>query len=454
MPTAKLTLPLNGPAALRALARALAHLHDFDRFVAALQGALDQTALFERTTIRIDRALLGGEEGPFAQGRLTLPLAGGGGRHGTLQAEPGGERRQFGAEDLHLLAGLADFVSAALDQSQRLQEAERLRELLRLLLNQAPVGLAAYAADRRLLAANDLAARWLGGDGPPLAELAGRPGGFHVRTGGKLIYGEARQAPGGVWVVALHDLTPEQARLMEALQRETYRALAEGKHLGFALIESAQTAEGVLRRLPALRAELPAGAVAGPYDANRLGLVLAGEGGAALRMRLRKWQFVFREAGAVRLGCAELARDGRTPEALLEAALQHLGPYEEIVRPAVLVHDGNAAVTEAIALVLGRDFRVVRSTEASLTRELLRRESFDLLVAELDPRSGPGGVELARFAREMQPGIKPLFTTVRHPPCEMPAELAAEDAVVIGKPFAAGVLARTARERLENHAMN
>ncbi len=447
MVRAETTVNLNGPEALRLLGQAFAHLHDFDRFVAGLQTALDKATYFERAKITLDGALAEGAA-RFTAGALSVPLARGEERVGTLRVSPGGPQHQFGAEDLHLMAGLADFLSSVLTQSLKLQDAQRSRELLRFLLNQAPIGLAAYTPECRLLVANDLATQWLGEAGPPFMEIEAGHGSFHLRAGGKLIFGEARRSPDGVWVVALHDLTPGQVRLMESLQRETFRGLVEQRPVSFAVLESPNMRDGVLRHLPALRHVLADNELVGPYDAHRLGVVLSGRGGAATRLRLRNWSGVFADTASLRVGLAELGRDGTSPEALLEAALRRGGPYSDATRPAVLVHDSDAGVIDAVALLLGRDYRVVKSTEFSRTREQLRREEFDVFVTDLDLRGESTGIALAHEARAMQPGLKLLFTAVRHAPHDLPPDLTAEGAVVLQKPFAPGELKQALKNRL------
>ncbi len=441
----KIALP--GPAALRALAKAFSDFGEFDRFVAGLQTALAQSAAFEHTAILLDRAVHAGKV-PLVAGSLSVPLVGGGLPHGFLQAAPRSENRQFAAEDLHLLAGLADFLSAVLDQAVRRQEAQRSQELLRFLLNQAPIGLAAYTPERRLLVANDLGRDWLGEAGPPFLEIESGHGNFHLRAAGKLIFGEARRAPDGVWVIALHDLTPGQVRLIEALQRETFRGLVEEHPVSFALVESPQVCEGVLRQLPALRQALAGNEVVGPYDANRIGIVMAGMGGSAARHRLRQWQGLLGDVGTLRVGVAELRRDGSTSETMLAAALRRSGPFGETVRPTVLVHDNDSGVASSISLILGREYRVLKSMELGATREILRREEVDVFVTDLDLRGEVSGTDLVQEVRRLQPTIRPLFTSVHDAPHELTPELAAGGAVVLQKPFAPDVLREALRNRL------
>jgi hypothetical protein len=452
MPQSAALIKMTGPVALRSLAQAFACFTEFDSFVKGLQAALDQSEHFERLTIQVDRALT---EAPvdFPLNTLTLPLAGSGGQFGTLQVAPAAGLRQFGPEDLHLMAGLADFLSATLSQALNLEDAAKRRELLRFLLNQAPVGIAAFGESKRLIVANDLASRWLADVGVPFEELQKHPGGFHLRASGKLIYGEARRMvddASGSWIVVLQDLTSEQARLLELVKRETYRALVENQRMGFAFVEGQQRGDKVLRRLPELRAALLPGEAAGPYDARRIGLVLPGLSGLSLRARLRKMRSVFGDTQGLRLGYAELGRDGNTPEALLEAALLCPGTYDEMLRPVLLVHDDSAAVADTFAMVLGKEFHVVKSTSPVRTRELLAKDTFEGFVTELELRNGVSGMDLVRYAREKQPGIRPFFTTVQRAPYGLPAGATETEALILEKPFDIGTLTRTMRANLLN----
>lgn len=438
---------LAGPVALRALARAFEQFDDFDRFLGGLQAALNRTPSFERALIALDRTMAEGAE-RFPTGTLSLPLLAGVDQLGTLQVGTPNERRQFGAEDLHLMAGLADFLGAVLMQAQRLQDAARSRELLRLLLNQAPVGIAAFGADRRPIVANEPAMRWLGAASLPFDEIEAGAHAFHLRAGGKLVYGEVRRVqdvPGGAWIVVLHDLTPEQGRLLEGMERDVFRARAEKSDCAVALIESIDLRNGTLRRLPALRAVLQEREHAGPYDANRIGVVLP-RSGLALRARLRQLRPVFDGLPELRLGVAELGRDAADSTGLLHAALSRSGGYDALLKPAILLHDGNPGVLATLAMLLGREFKVVTASTAEQARDALAGDCFEGFLTEADARCGPSGAEMIRVARTLQPGIRAFLTSMQ-PAGE---QLADPDVAVIGKPFDVAALTALVRDRLAN----
>ncbi len=446
-----------GPTALRALAAAFAQLRDFDRFVGGLQAALEETDWFGRLTLDVS-GMPGNREGQFVIGEMTLPLQGETGTHGTLRAAGTEEPRFYGAEDLHLLAGLADFLAAVLDRAREWREVERQRQMLGFLLNQAPEGILACDEQHRVIAANDLARRWLGGGTDLWAALRALlpadapevgPGArtcFHLRAEGRLIFGELRESTGGVVVVVLTDLSADQARLLDALRRETYRCQWRHLRLTFVLLDSPAIAGGLLQGLPALRASLPGSTASGPYDANRVGLVFPEQGRSVAVARLRRVR-PLPAGGTVRAGLAELGRDGSEPEALLQAALASLRPLGDVLRPAVLLHDDNPAVNEALTLVLARDFEVVASTSVERTRQLLRGRSFDAIITEVDLRA-VSGLELARFAVEAQPEIRRFFTTVSELPAAAAADPGAAGAVVFQKPFDMRALANTLKRQL------
>jgi CheY-like chemotaxis protein len=81
------------------------------------------------------------------------------------------------------------------------------------------------------------------------------------------------------------------------------------------------------------------------------------------------------------------------------------------------------------------------------TRQLLRTRSFDALITEVELR-GASGLELARLAQELQPGIRPFFTTISELPAREARTPELADAVVFQKPFNALALAQAVREKL------
>jgi DNA-binding NtrC family response regulator len=151
--------------------------------------------------------------------------------------------------------------------------------------------------------------------------------------------------------------------------------------------------------------------------------------------------------GPVRAGVAELGRETGEPEVLLQAALAGLRPLQEMTRPALLLHDDDGAVNDTLAYVLGRDFELEKSTSLEQAQQLLRTRSFDGLITEVELR-GASGLELARLARELQPGIRPFFTTIAELPAATAGTADLADAVVFQKPFDARALAQTVREKL------
>jgi ActR/RegA family two-component response regulator len=225
----------------------------------------------------------------------------------------------------------------------------------------------------------------------------------------------------------LFDLTPQQALLVDGLQRELWRCRWLGLDLAFVLLDSRPLAGGLLQRLPDLRARLQPGEIVGPYDAHRIGLVLPGLSQGAALARLRSLMTVLPAAG---LQAAVVAADGATAaERVLGAALARMRAADDTLRPALLLHDDYPAVNDMLALILQRQFAIVKSTRYEDAVAHLRSQPFDALVTEVDLREGGGGLELARLARRLQPGIRPIFTTVAH---DVPA--------AVGDPLLAGHL--------------
>jgi PAS domain-containing protein len=450
---------LPGPAALRELARAFGHITDFRRFTEMLEQALGKAGFFEEAQIQLF------EEAPpagvFAAGQLTLPLAGRGELHGVLRVSGGTNERSFGPEDIHLLSALGAVISAAMDHALRHGELRSNLEIMSFVANLAPVGLLATDGEGRVLLANDLALRWLGAETieAVAARLAPETLGvdwgvatrFHLRVDGKLIYGEARTAVAAgehaaqARTLVLTDLTAEQVRLMDGLQREIYRCRWLGQKLSFVLVESAGDGCALLQSLPDLRALLSPGELAGPYDATRIGLVLPESDRAQVLARLRAW---VEKMPGVGLRAALVVSTEASAERVIGQALEAMQPVATLLRRVLLLHDDYPAVNDMLAMVLGRDYDIVKSSKLEDSMALLRSRSFDALVTEVELRAGGSGVDLALLAKQLQPSILPFFTTVTHAGKMLTEDPLLADHVVIRKPFDVRQLERTVRESL------
>ena len=450
---------LPAPAALRELRRAFAHVADFTRFTETLERALGAAGFFADASIQLFDTET--PAGVFRPGRLALPLAGAGRLHGVLQlAGPAGTPR-LGAEDLHLMTALAGVLAAALDHAVRHGEQQRDLELLAFLLDLAPVGIVAVHPGGRVAVANELARRWLGAEFGDAAALAARLAPerlgvdwrvqprFHLRVDGKLIYGEARSCAGatgqpGASALVLVDLTAQQAQLLDGLQRELYRCRWLGLKLTFVLLESRVQTAGWLQGLPEIRAQLQPGELAGPYDAFRAGLVLPGLDRAGALARLRTLAPVLPATG---LHMAVVVAADPVAVRVLHTAIGSMQPVEGLLRRTLLLHDDYPAVNDMIERVLHRGYDVVKSSHYAETEGLLRTRAFDGLVTEVELREG-GGLELARLARQLQPRIRPFFTTMAHDVPGASADPALAGHVVIRKPFDIGGLEAAVRSAL------
>jgi DNA-binding response OmpR family regulator len=122
-------------------------------------------------------------------------------------------------------------------------------------------------------------------------------------------------------------------------------------------------------------------------------------------------------------------------ERVLGQALEGMQPVEAILRRVLLLHDDYPAVNDMLALVLGRHYDIVKSSRLDESMALLRSRAFDGLVTEVELRAGGSGVDLALLAKQLQPSIRPFFTTMAHVGRVVTDDPLLADHVVIRKPF-------------------
>ncbi len=152
-------------------------------------------AVADRCTITLD------PPGPAAPGELVAPLLARGEQLGTLTLAA---RRELGADDRVLAAELAQRCAAAVDSARLVAEADEAYGMLDTVFARAPVGLALYDRELRLMRINDHLAEI---NGMPAADQLGR----HVR-----------------------DIVPDVEGVVAAMQEviETGRGLSEIEAVG------------------------------------------------------------------------------------------------------------------------------------------------------------------------------------------------------------------------------
>lgn len=448
--TSTLARPAAPPLALvlRRLAAALRAGGEADALLPAIERALRDLPGFAHASLEPAHA---GQVSGFDSEKLALPLLGAGGPLGMLRLGAG-EQGEFGPAQLHLAGAVADLASVALENALRSRGSLVAVDVLAVALDGLSHGVLCFNAAGALLYANAAARALLGGRVPvQWAELwssfppgvGGQPGeAFIWRTGGRPVQVSARRpAEDGPGAVVLADLAPRLGAFGETLAAEVYRGLLERHALALAVVSGA---EGCLARLESASLRWPAGVRLGPVDADAAAVVAPGLGAGALARLLG--DLAPAAAGAAwRLGIATLRLEGDTPQALLARAIAALQPLAARTLPALLACDRSAAVNEALAFILRREFSVTPAVRWERGLALLAEQPFDGVVFELPAGRETEAGDFAAQALALQPGTRPFFITDLPGPWELPA-LGLPSAPVFRKPFVVGELRAAVRE--------
>ncbi len=427
---------------LRHFAQAVRHIHDLKTFLEIFQVGLENTGLCSEADFRVlEPDETGHRPESFGPGKLSLTVGTGAQIATVAKLAPPRERQHFGVEDLHMMAGLSELLGAAVDVAHRIGRDERAIAALKAVLNFAPVGICAFDELGRVDAVNALARGWLAlaeGDAIATALPAGatfediRNGAsFHLRVGGRLLFCESRpNVEGRYGALVVSDLTPEQGRLLDALNREVYRGNHLRRSLHFVLLERAQPMGVLLSAMPAMRNAMGQHAIVGPYDAARVGIIFPDSSWSAATLHLRTIAPVV-GAAEVRLGRSGLKSFKETPEAVIETALDFKETLAAVIRPRILVHDEYRGVGDALKLVLGDDCEVVGSTDLGEAHRLIQDQHFDAVLADLNPAAG--GPDLVATARNRNENVRAFYLS-----STLPGALSGRvqsDVPVFSKPF-------------------
>lgn len=406
---------------VRRLAGAFRQVAEFEQFVQGLEAALGKAEFFDRAAISLFPRLEAEGGLSFPASNLCLPLAGEERVLGMLSISNGS--RELGAEDLHLMGGLAELVAAMTDHALRFGEQRKNLALLGFLLNQIPVGALCFDGEGRVIVSNNAGRRMLGID---TAEAAGwslseewcreislaEGEDFHRHVAGKLIQAAVRATSSGagdeVRALILTDLTPEAQKFREALARECYRCAWKEKPVTLLLLHALDIGP-LMAALPHLRERFSPLDVLGLMDERTIGILLPECGAMEAMERLRRARPLLRDEWEAGVSASGQGRN--EPEVLVASAFANRRRAGDFLKRTLLLHDDYPSVNDMLEMVLRDEFKLVKSSDLSATLRHVRSGCFDGLFTEIDLSNGADGWELARIAREASPSLRPFFTS-------------------------------------------
>jgi hypothetical protein len=391
-------------------------LNEFMQLVPALQAAW--VDLGER-----DAAEPGLSAGRFSPEALTLPLQAGDAMVGVFR------RRLHGppmtAAQLRLLGAVADLLGAIVGVTTAATATRQARALLALVLEHVPFGAACFSGRGDVIAANAAAREFAAGMDSLAAvllprEVPGRgPGGREpllqvVRSGERSalvhVHAGTADADAGGLVALVFDLGRQSREFLDALARETYRALWLGQPLALAVISAPSDPVGVHRIAGAIRQQLGVTAATGPLEADTVAVMAPGQNLTGLRLIVRHTAG-FEAIPDLQLGVAELEPSHRTPENFITAAVGSLAPVARLRRPTLLLCDTSPSVTEALHVALRADCDAVQCHDRDLGWRLLGERTFDAIFAKIELDEWDRDLGFLQRALELQPGMRPFVVT-------------------------------------------
>ncbi len=416
--------------ALRSFGTSLEHIPNLHQFSEALEKATSEALFLRKAAIHMAPDSSNGIAADhFKSGSIVFPLQGREKVHGAMEIRTSAENGAYSPEDLRLIASLTTFCAALLEHALNYSDQNRNLAILQYILDQLPLPVLACDENGRILIVNTRSATFLNlaksrpGSLPlemlPHLLKASDRNGAHdfsffftwTRQLVKANVSPCPEVPGRdkVYCLTMIDLTPERERVRQGLEREAFRCRWLEKPLTRVILENSNDPASLMEWLPLLRERLGNEERAGPWQIDSLALSFPETRKKEAMNDLRGWLSRGKTNG-ITIGVSEMDPGADRPESIAESPPDEVCPLHEFLRPAVLLHDDHPDVNDALEYVLSDHYRVRKSHRLETTLRLLQEESFDVFFTEMSLRENLSGVELAKEAEALNPGIN-LFLT-------------------------------------------
>ena len=438
---------------LRSVAMSLGSFDEFGDFLDALKQLVGEDRYLKGAAQLCD-VFSGESEQPdfesLEQNETVIAVAGANGSSGYLKYAGREDGRPFDAQDLHLMGAISSVVSALVEQAQNFRKKEQAASILRYLLNQLPLGVVCFDAQRGVLVENKLAQRLLGSSGLSLFESqldrVKRSNGdlvkLHLEVDGQLIYCEGRslEVSEGVVIDAyvLYDLSESREKLLKDLELEAYMSESRGGAVVVALLESRAVAGEIYREMKTSAEDFGLEPTkVQPLDAYVCACIFRGKDVRSVRYVLRhRLPFLAQDDLRVALVAYDASAVAVEPaRGLVDAASAALAQSEEALLPELLVLEIYPPVVDALEMIVGDEclLRTVDSIDAA--DALIRSGQIDGLILDLDGFDAEVRERMQSAASSVGSGFKIFYSSYKTPQMVRSAYGLSEGDPLLQKPF-------------------
>jgi hypothetical protein len=441
----------------RRFTKTLSSFSDLNMFAQSLDAALQADPHLASRLLLVDERDDGGANEVFEKGHVVVPLRGDT-PNGYVQVSQHRDARPFGPGDLQLMGAIAGFVSSLYSQAKVQQKLAHKANILQFLIDQLPLGIVCFDSSGELISGNVMAWSQLnlkeapapGAAGPVLKALlagVGIQGEAHIEIDGRLMFVARRDfEPAGedrVTAYVIYDLSKRRGRLIDALDREYYKARCLDAGVTVALLQSNMHPGALYGFMKQSAAEINLDKdLVQPLDAYLCACVFPDRCMVSVRALLGELLHSSAFEGDLRVSLvtAEDASPGSPAGDTIQAATEALQPVAAVLLPQLLVFDLYRPIFETLELMLDGIVGLTYCDSCETVLELMQARHYDGIILEVDSLDSEESTAVRALADDLKGSFKVFYSSYKQPQMARAEYGLPTGACLLQKPFDAAAV--------------